>query len=63
MKLKELIPILPFEFLVYDMAHDTIFNVDYYRILYAPKYEHYLDYHIYLIEASDKHIVVNIMEE
>lgn len=63
MKLKELIPILPIKFLIYDMSHDTIFNVAYYRMLYVPKNAHYLEYYVYLIEASDKHIVINIMED
>lgn len=63
MKLKQILPILPSSFLVYDMNHDTIFNVPFYKNLYTSKYEHYLDYHVYLIEPSDRHIVVNIMEE
>lgn len=63
MKLKELIPILPITFLVYDMSHDTIFNVAHYRMLYLAKHAHYLEYHVYLIESSDRHIVINIMEE
>lgn len=63
MKLKELIPILPIKFLVYDMSHDTIFDVAHYRMLYVPKNAHYLEYHVYLIEASEKHIVINIMED
>ena len=63
MKLKELIPILPIQFLIYDMTHDTIFNVTYYRMIYLPKHAHYLDYHVYLIESSEKHIVINIMED
>lgn len=63
MKLKELLPILAISFIVYDMTHDTIFNVEYFRMLYLPKYAHYLDYHVYLIEASNNHIVVNIMED
>ena len=63
MKLKELIPILPLEFLVYDMTHDTIFNIVHCHMLYLPKHVHYLDYHVYLIEPSDRHIVINIMED
>lgn len=63
MKLKELIPILPIKFLVYDISHDTIFNVEHFRMLYLPKFAHYLEYHVYLIESSDKHIVVNIKED
>lgn len=63
MKLKELIPILPMCFIVYDMTHDTIFNVPHYRMLYLLKYAHYLDYHVYLIDSSDRHVVINIMED
>lgn len=63
MKLKELIPILPIKFLVYDISHDTIFNVEHFRMLHLPKFAHYLEYHVYLIESSDKHIVVNIKED
>lgn len=63
MKLKELIPILPLQFLVYDMTHERIVDIAYYRELYIPKLSHYLDYHVYLIESSDKHIVINIMED
>lgn len=63
MKLKEVIPILPVTFLVYDMSHENIFDVAHYRMLYVPKNRHYLDYHVYVIEASDKHILVNIMED
>lgn len=63
MKLKELIPILPIKFLVYDITHDTIFNVEYFRMLYLPKSARYLEYHVYSIEASEKHIVINIMED
>lgn len=63
MKLKELIPILPIKFLVYDISYDRMFNVDHFRILYLPKFAHYLDYHVYLIESSDKHIVINIKED
>lgn len=63
MKLKRILSILPSSFLVYDMNHDTIFNVAFYKMLYTPKYEHYLDYHVYLIEPSDRHIVVNVMED
>lgn len=62
MKLKELIPILPMCFIVYDMTHDRILDITYYRELYLPKHAHYLDYHVYLINSSDKHIVINIME-
>lgn len=63
MRLKELIPILPMSFIVYDMTHSRIFNVAYYRMLYLPKHAHYLEYHVYLIKSSDKHIVINIMED
>ena len=63
MRLKELIPILPLKFLVYDMTHDRIFDVAYYRMLYLPKHTQYLNYHVYLVESSGKHIVVNIMED
>lgn len=63
MKLKELIPILPIRFLIYDMSHDTIFNVAHYRMLYLPKHTHYLNYHVYLVESSGEYIVVNIMED
>lgn len=63
MKLKELIPILPIKFLVYDISHDTIFNVEYFRMLYLPKCAHYLEYHVYLIDASEKHVVINITED
>ena len=63
MKLKELIPILPLQFLVYDLTHDTIFNVVHYRMLYLPKHAHYLDYHVHLIESSGEYIVINIMED
>lgn len=63
MKLKELIPILPIKFLVYDISHDTIFNVEYFRMLYLPKFAHYLEYHVYLIDASEKHVVINITED
>lgn len=63
MKLKELLPILPISFLVYDMTHDTIFNVAYFRMLYLPKHAHYLEYHVYSIDKSDRHIVINIMED
>lgn len=63
MKLKELIPILPIKFFVYDISHDTIFNVEYFRMLYLPKFAHYLEYNVYVIKASEKHVVINIMED
>lgn len=62
MKLKELLPVLPISFLVYDNTHDTIFNVEFFRMLYTPKYAHYLDYQVMLLESSDHHVVVNIQE-
>ena len=63
MRLKELIPILPPQFLVYDMTHERIVDITYFRELYLPKHAHYLEYHVYLIESSEKHIVINIMED
>ena len=62
MKLKELLPVLPISFIVYDNTHDTIFNVEFYCMLFTPKYAHYLDYQVMLLESSGHHVVVNIQE-